>query len=108
MNKIRLLSKIFTVLTLLLAGSACNKAPETDKLKISYEKYIMPNGLQVIFHTDHSDPMISYASCIMWVQAGKYPEKPDLPISLNTCFSVVLRMLLLGNSIKFLKEPEDK
>ena len=61
MNKIRLLSKIFAILTLLFVSSACNKAPETDKLKISYEKYVMPNGLQVILHTDHSDPIISYA-----------------------------------------------
>ena len=61
MNKIRLLSKIFAILTLLFVSSACNKAPQTDKLKISYEKYVMPNGLQVILHTDHSDPIISYA-----------------------------------------------
>ncbi|MCX6320715.1 MAG: pitrilysin family protein [Bacteroidia bacterium] len=61
MNKIRILKKTLAVLTIILVISACKKAPETDKLKLSYEKYVMPNGLQVILHTDHSDPMISYA-----------------------------------------------
>jgi len=90
MNKIRLLSKIFAVLTLLLAGSACNKAPETDKLKISYEKYVMPNGLQVILHTDHSDPMISYA--IMY-HVGSSREIPG-----KTGFAHLFEHLLFGGS----------
>ncbi len=28
------------------------------ELKISYEKYIMPNGLTLIIHEDHSDPIV--------------------------------------------------
>ena len=90
MNKIRLLSKIFAVLTLLLVGSACTKAPETDKLKISYEKYVMPNGLQVILHTDHSDPMISYA--IMY-HVGSSREIPG-----KTGFAHLFEHLLFGGS----------
>ena len=63
MNKIRPLSKIFILLTLMMAVTTCTQSPQpqADKLKISYEKYVMPNGLQVILHADHSDPMISYA-----------------------------------------------
>jgi zinc protease len=90
MNKIRLLSKVLAVLILTLAGSACKKAPETDKLKISYEKYVMPNGLQVILSTDHSDPIISYA--IMY-HVGSSRETPG-----KTGFAHLFEHLLFGGS----------
>ena len=59
MNKIHNIFKVFAILTLISVSTACTRAPQADKLKISYEKYVMPNGLQVILHTDHSDPIIS-------------------------------------------------
>ena len=92
MNKIRLISKIFAVLTLLFISTACNKAPSpvTDKLKISYEKYVMPNGLQVILSTDHSDPIISYA--IMY-HVGSSREVPG-----KTGFAHLFEHLLFGGS----------
>ena len=92
MNKIRLISKIFAVLTLLFISTACNKAPApvTDKLKISYEKYVMPNGLQVILSTDHSDPIISYA--IMY-HVGSSREVPG-----KTGFAHLFEHLLFGGS----------
>jgi zinc protease len=60
MNKLRPILKIFAVLLIITAISACKQTPSNDKLDISYEKYTLPNGLQVILHTDHSDPVISY------------------------------------------------
>jgi zinc protease len=90
MNKIRFLSNIFAVLTILFVSSACSKAPEPDKLKISYEKYTMPNGLQVILHTDHSDPIISYA--IMY-HVGSSRETPG-----KTGFAHLFEHLLFGGS----------
>lgn len=92
MNKIRLILKIFAVLTLLFISTACNKAPApvTDKLKISYEKYVMPNGLQVILSTDHSDPIISYA--IMY-HVGSSREVPG-----KTGFAHLFEHLLFGGS----------
>ena len=59
MNKLRLINFLMVIFTLMVV-SACRKVPE-DKLRIKYEKYVMPNGLQVILHTDSSDPMMSYA-----------------------------------------------
>lgn len=56
----------------LITAASCRKSSE-DKLSIKYEKYVMPNGLQVILHTDHSDPMMSYA--IMY-HVGSGREKP--------------------------------
>ncbi len=90
MNKIRTLTKIFSFLLIILFSAACDKAPEADKLNISFEKYVMPNGLQVILHTDHSDPMISYA--IMY-HVGSSREIPG-----KTGFAHLFEHLLFGGS----------
>jgi len=90
MNKIRIFKKTLAVLTIILVISACNKAPVTEKLNIAYEKYAMPNGLQVILHTDHSDPMISYA--IMY-HVGSSREIPG-----KTGFAHLFEHLLFGGS----------
>jgi zinc protease len=43
---------------LLLAG--CNNQPKSE-LNIPFEKFTLANGLDVILHEDHSDPIIAYA-----------------------------------------------
>ncbi|HZI01470.1 MAG TPA: pitrilysin family protein [Flavisolibacter sp.] len=50
---------------LLLAGTAWSQAKLVEKvtkkgneLVIPYEKYVMPNGLTLIIHEDHSDPVV--------------------------------------------------
>jgi zinc protease len=73
----------------ILILSSCRKAPD-DKLTINYEKYLMPNGLQVILHTDHSDPIISYA--IMY-HVGSSRETPG-----KTGFAHLFEHLLFGGS----------
>ncbi len=90
MNKLRIFSKIPLITAIILACSACMKAPVNDKLEIAYEKYSMPNGLQVILHTDHSDPMISYA--IMY-HVGSSREMPG-----KTGFAHLFEHLLFGGS----------
>jgi zinc protease len=92
MNKIRNFFKLLAILTLIVTVTSCTKAPQppTDKLNISYEKYVMPNGLQVILHTDHSDPMISYA--IMY-HVGSSRETPG-----KTGFAHLFEHLLFGGS----------
>ena len=92
MNKIRLVSKIFAMLILLSVSIACKKTPVpvTNKLKISYEKYVMPNGLQVILSTDHSNPVISYT--IMY-HVGSSREVPG-----KTGFAHLFEHLLFGGS----------
>ena len=92
MNKIPTFFRFFAILTLIVVGTSCSKAPQphADKLKISYEKYVMPNGLQVILHTDHSDPMISYA--IMY-HVGSSRETPG-----KTGFAHLFEHLLFGGS----------
>jgi zinc protease len=82
--------KIIAILTAIMVSSACKKVPETDKLKLTYEKYVMPNGLQVILHADSSDPMISYA--IMY-HVGSSREVPG-----KTGFAHLFEHLLFGGS----------
>ncbi|MGC1389630.1 MAG: pitrilysin family protein [Bacteroidales bacterium] len=92
MNKIRFFYRFFAILALIAAGTSCTNTPQppADKLNISYEKYVMPNGLQVILHTDHSDPMISYA--IMY-HVGSSREIPG-----KTGFAHLFEHLLFGGS----------
>jgi zinc protease len=90
MNKIRPFLKVFGFLSILMLVTTCTKAPQSDTLKISYEKYTMPNGLQVILHADHSDPMISYA--IMY-HVGSSREVPG-----KTGFAHLFEHLLFGGS----------
>jgi zinc protease len=57
----------------IITFNGCRSQPAEEKLNITFEKYTMPNGLQVILHEDHSDPVISYA--IMY-HTGSSREKP--------------------------------
>jgi len=77
------------VIFALMVVPSCNKVPE-DKLSINFEKYVMPNGLQVILHTDHSDPMMSYA--IMY-HVGSGRERPG-----KTGFAHLFEHLLFTGS----------
>jgi zinc protease len=72
MKKFRIFSLLISALVITISFSSCKKTSD-DKLSIGYEKYIMPNGLQVILHTDYSDPIISYA--IMY-HVGSSRETP--------------------------------
>jgi zinc protease len=58
---------------IVIAISACSTKKDNDKLSIPYEKYTLPNGLQVILHVDNSDPVISYA--VMYHVGSSREEK---------------------------------
>src|SRR5512133_304932 len=60
MKKLLIFTRIALSLTIILSLSGCTQIPSEEKLSISFEKYTMPNGLQVVLHEDHSDPVISY------------------------------------------------
>jgi zinc protease len=90
MKAIRIFSEITAILFVISIISACTKAPENQELKIAYEKYVMPNGLQVILHTDHSDPMISFA---LMYHVGSSREVPG-----KTGFAHLFEHLLFGGS----------
>ena len=79
------------ILTLsFLLSSAVLFAGKDEAPSMNYEKYVMPNGLQVVLHTDHSDPMISFA--IMY-HTGSSRETPG-----KTGFAHLFEHLLFGGS----------
>ncbi|HPJ59282.1 MAG TPA: pitrilysin family protein [Bacteroidales bacterium] len=90
MNKFRLSLVLFTSVIILLSATSCKRESHSDKLSVDYEKYIMPNGLQVILHEDHSDPMMAYA--IMY-HVGSSREIPG-----KTGFAHLFEHLLFGGS----------
>jgi zinc protease len=46
-------------LTLLVIPTSAQKAGGNGTFKIDYEKFTLPNGLDVIFHIDRSDPVVA-------------------------------------------------
>ena len=71
-SKLNSLSVIVFVLVFVLSGCA----PQTDtsgKLEISYEQYMLENGLDVILHEDRSDPIVAVA---LQFHVGSNREEP--------------------------------
>ncbi len=48
-------------------------AASYGQLNIKFEKYVLPNGLQVILHEDHSTPIVAVN---IWYHVGSAREKP--------------------------------
>jgi zinc protease len=90
MYNFKILGRSIIVISLIIFVFGCSKAPQKDQLNIAFEKYQMPNGMQVILHTDHSDPVISYA--IMY-HVGSSREVPG-----KTGFAHLFEHLLFGGS----------
>jgi zinc protease len=90
MNKLKKITSLFITAILLIAVQSCKKSTQSDKLSIDYEKYVMPNGMQVILHTDHSDPIIAYT--IMY-HVGSSREVPG-----KTGFAHLFEHLLFSGS----------
>lgn len=60
---------LFSIIIAILLG--CQQ--QQKSFSVDYEKYILDNGLEVILHEDHSDPIVAVASL---VHAGSNREKP--------------------------------
>ena len=90
MNRLNSLLKIMLPAMAVIVAVACSTTEVNDKLNISYEKFTMPNGLQVVLHQDHSDPVISYA--IMY-HVGSSRETPG-----RTGFAHLFEHLLFSGS----------
>ncbi|MFD2823550.1 M16 family metallopeptidase [Lacinutrix iliipiscaria] len=68
----------YLMITLLgLAFISCEKpepiSQKTTEFKIDYEKFVLDNGLEVILHEDHSDPIVAVATMM---HVGSNREKP--------------------------------
>lgn len=82
--------KLMLLAVAAVTAAACSRPAPTDSLSINYEKYVMPNGLQVVLHQDQSDPVISYA--IMY-HVGSSREVPG-----RTGFAHLFEHLLFSGS----------
>ena len=49
------------LLALLVAAGACDRTTPNDAFSIDFERYRLPNGLDVVLHVDDSDPLAAVA-----------------------------------------------
>src|SRR5690606_9862855 len=86
-------------LTLLLTTSILfgQKAPS---FKIDYEKFTLPNGLDVVFHVDRSDPVVAVS---LTAHVGSAREQPA-----RTVFALMFEHLLCLESENLGKGGLDK
>jgi zinc protease len=61
------------LLTGINAALAQSKQPASKTFGIKYEKFVLDNGLEVVLHEDHSDPIVAVATI---VHVGSNREKP--------------------------------
>ena len=67
----RLFISALGVISLLLVS--CTSTGDKTEFSIDFEKYTLDNGLDVILHTDRSDPIVSVA---IQYHVGSNREKP--------------------------------
>lgn len=72
--------KLIVLLAAISLASCNNNKPKTttekekkQEFKIDYEKFTLDNGLEVILHEDHSDPIVAVATMM---HVGSNREKP--------------------------------
>ncbi|MEP0710982.1 MAG: insulinase family protein, partial [Algoriphagus sp.] len=58
-----MLRRIIPLILVLLVAAGCDKKadPISQEFKVEYEKFILDNGLEVVFHIDKSDPVVAVA-----------------------------------------------
>lgn len=67
------ISKLTLILSVLIGINACSSSESSDEFKISYEKFTLDNGLEVVLHVDDSDPIVAVATLM---HVGSNREKP--------------------------------
>ena len=73
MTPIRSVSSLAIVLVLTLTAQAQQKAKGKETFSLPYEKFTLSNGLEVVLHEDHSDPIVAVATVM---HVGSNREKP--------------------------------
>ncbi len=78
------MSSVTRCFSLILSLTFLNAAEPTAAPHLEFEKYTLPNGLQVIFHVDRKLPMV-HVNC--WYHVGSKNERvgrTGSPTSSNT------------------------
>lgn len=71
MKLTRILSLI--IMTVIISNCSQTASMEEKEFKIEYEKFTLENGLEVVLHEDHSDPIVAVATLM---HVGSNREKP--------------------------------
>jgi zinc protease len=74
------------------AGKTAGKSPE---LRVDYTRETLPNGLNVIYHVDHSTPV---AAVLLWYNVGSKVEQPG-----HTGFAHLFEHMMFQGSRNVLK-----
>ncbi len=62
MKTSKIMFSLYAILLTIIIGSCGVKNEKSESsLSVDFEKYALENGLQVILHQDHSDPIVSLA-----------------------------------------------
>ncbi len=65
---------LFWAMTICSATILTAPAPESPRIpELRFEKYTLPNGLDVILHEDHSTPIVGVN---VWYHVGSKDERP--------------------------------
>ncbi|MES2893334.1 MAG: pitrilysin family protein [Bacteroidota bacterium] len=92
---------VFSLGLLFLSSTVSAQKPATKaNFKIDYEKFVLPNGLEVIFHIDRSDPIVAVS---LTAHVGSAREKPG-----RTGFAHLFEHLLFLESENLGKGGLDK
>ena len=65
--------KRLVVVLALLAAWPCAASAQEDQITVPYTRFVLPNGLNVILHEDHTTPTVSVN---LWYNVGSGREKP--------------------------------
>ena len=80
-----------------LAGTTAPPSPSADLPQIAFEKYTLPNGLEVILHEDHRMPEVAVD---VWYKVGSRDEAPG-----HTGFAHLFEHMMFQGTKHI---PEDK
>jgi len=88
LHKILTMGMLLTLIT--LSGNQVKAQVAANDFKLGYEKYTLDNGLEIVLHQDHSDPVVSVA---ILFHVGSSREKPG-----KTGFAHFFEHMLFQNS----------
>lgn len=73
MKNLRFVMVLLSALVLASCSSGTTETEGSKKLSVDFEKYQLANGLDVVLHEDHSDPIVAVS---IVVHVGSNREKP--------------------------------
>ena len=87
---------IFLIVGLIAVRGCSNTSEPSDSsatgFSIDYEKFTLENGLEVVLHEDHSDPIVAVATLMHVGSSREKPGRTGFAHFLNICHSMIQKM----------------